>query len=120
MSVLRTSPRQIASLLIPEVKLGPVILTNLNGSTLFVALHRIAALTWIGALVLSFPSAQSTVRPAPEIRTTVDEYMKAAVTVNGFSGSILVAPTTPSASSGTAPPATPGRPAKRSTPRTWT
>ena len=52
---------------------------------------RIAALAAICAVLSSYPSAQSTGPATPEVRTKVDEYMNAAVAVNGFSGSILVA-----------------------------
>jgi CubicO group peptidase (beta-lactamase class C family) len=51
----------------------------------------VAGLAAICAILVSHASAQVTVPPAPEIRARVDEYMNAAVTVNGFSGSILVA-----------------------------
>jgi CubicO group peptidase (beta-lactamase class C family) len=65
--------------------------------------RRLAALAWICALVIATGpatvpatvpasvSAQSAAPAAPEIRTKIDEYMIAAVAVNGFSGSILVA-----------------------------
>ena len=55
------------------------------------ALLRLAVLAWVCALVVSYASAQSAVPATSEIRTRVDEYMNAAVTVNSFSGSILVA-----------------------------
>jgi CubicO group peptidase (beta-lactamase class C family) len=51
----------------------------------------ILALAGIGALTPSPASAQSAPATADQIRTRVDEYMNAAVAVNGFSGSILVA-----------------------------
>lgn len=55
------------------------------------ALERAAALVAICALLASSPSAQSAAPTTPEIRTKVEEYINAAVRVNGFSGSILVA-----------------------------
>ena len=54
-------------------------------------LRRLAALVSICALAVSLPSAQSAAPTAADIHTRVDEYMSAAVAVNGFSGSILVA-----------------------------
>jgi CubicO group peptidase (beta-lactamase class C family) len=54
-------------------------------------LQRLAALVAMFGLVVSYASAQSAAPPTSEIQTKVDEYMNAAVTVNGFSGSILVA-----------------------------
>ena len=57
----------------------------------------VAVLAAMCAILVSYPSAQGTapatpgIRTTPEIRTNIDEYMNAAVTVNGFSGSILVA-----------------------------
>jgi CubicO group peptidase (beta-lactamase class C family) len=53
--------------------------------------RRLAALAGICALVIVYPSAQSAAPATPEIRTQIDEYMSAAVAVDGFSGSILVA-----------------------------
>lgn len=53
--------------------------------------RRLAALAWISALVVSLPSAQSAAPATSEFRTRVEEYMNAAVSVNGFSGAILVA-----------------------------
>ena len=55
------------------------------------AVTRLAVLAWMCALAVSYSSAQGAGPSATEIRTKVDEYMKAAVTVNGFGGSILVA-----------------------------
>jgi CubicO group peptidase (beta-lactamase class C family) len=55
------------------------------------AASRLVVLAWIWAAVSVYPSAQTAGPSAAEIRTKVDEYMNAAVTVNGFSGSILVA-----------------------------
>ena len=48
-------------------------------------------LAWIWVVALSHASAQSAAPSAADIRTKADEYMNAAVAVNGFSGSILVA-----------------------------
>lgn len=55
------------------------------------AAHRLAALAWICALAVTSASAQSAAPATPEIRTKVEEYMHAAVSVDGFSGAILVA-----------------------------
>jgi CubicO group peptidase (beta-lactamase class C family) len=55
------------------------------------AVTRLAVLAWMCGLVVSYTSAQSAGVSATEIRAKVDEYMNAAMTVNGFSGSILVA-----------------------------
>ena len=55
------------------------------------AVTRLAVLAWICAFVVSYTSAQSVGPSATEIRTKVDEYLNAAMTVTGFSGSILVA-----------------------------
>ena len=55
------------------------------------AASRLVVLAWIWAAASAYPSAQTAGPSAAEIRTKVDEYMNAAVTVNGFSGSILVA-----------------------------
>ena len=55
------------------------------------AAGRLAALASICALVVAYPSAQSAAPATPEIRTKVEAYMNAAVSVNGFSGAILVA-----------------------------
>src|SRR5262245_348932 len=57
----------------------------------FPAAMRVAILASIGALAVSYASAQSADPSTTEIRTKVDEYMNAAMAVNGFSGSILVA-----------------------------
>ena len=55
------------------------------------AVTRLVVLASICALGVSYASAQSAGPSAAEIRTKVDEYMNAAMAVNGFSGSILVA-----------------------------
>ena len=55
------------------------------------AMNRIAALSCLCALVVSYTWAHSAVQSPPEIRTKVDEYVSAAMAVSGFSGSILVA-----------------------------
>jgi CubicO group peptidase (beta-lactamase class C family) len=55
------------------------------------AISRLAVLAWICAVVVSYASAQGATPSASEIRTKVAEYVQAAVAVNGFSGSILVA-----------------------------
>jgi CubicO group peptidase (beta-lactamase class C family) len=55
------------------------------------AVTRLAVLAWLCALAVSYAWAQGAGPSATEVRTKVDEYMNAAMTVNGFSGSILVA-----------------------------
>ena len=55
------------------------------------AVARLALLASICAVAVSYGSAQSAGPSATEIQTKVDEYMNAAMAVNGFSGSILVA-----------------------------
>ena len=54
-------------------------------------MNRFATLACVCALVVSSTWAQSAASSPPEIRTKVDEYVTAAMTVYGFSGSILVA-----------------------------
>lgn len=54
------------------------------------AMKRFATLCCMCALVVSYTWAQSVASAPPEIRTKVDEYVNAAMTVYGFSGSILV------------------------------
>lgn len=53
--------------------------------------HRIAALACGFALAIAYPSAQRAAPSTPGIPAKVEEYMAAAVSVNGFSGSMLVA-----------------------------
>lgn len=50
-----------------------------------------AVLASFWLLLVSFASAQNTIIPAAEIVSKTDEYMKAAVGVDGFSGTILIA-----------------------------
>ena len=52
---------------------------------------RIAALACMCVLALSYASAQNAAPSAAEIRTKVDDYVRAAMAVHSFSGSILVA-----------------------------
>jgi CubicO group peptidase (beta-lactamase class C family) len=46
---------------------------------------------WICVLAVSYAAAQPAAPTAADIRIKVDDYMNAAVQVNGFSGSIFVA-----------------------------
>ena len=55
------------------------------------ALRRLAMLAGMCALVAASAAAQAARPPAAEVRTKIAEYMHAAVAVDGFSGSILVA-----------------------------
>jgi len=55
------------------------------------AFTRLAVLACMCGLVVSYAAAQDAAVSATEIRTKVDEYMNAAMTVNGFGGSILLA-----------------------------
>lgn len=60
----------------------------------FYAFNRLVRLVGLSLLFASFAAAQNTAAtpgPAKEITAKVDEYMNAAVSVDGFSGSILVA-----------------------------